>query len=485
MPSAKKRSPKSAQGSKKTKVAKGARRTKPPGDVRKVGYNAGLSRRRSRVRVPSAPLVEPEQLVFSATPPPRELRGPGGVSGLAALAALAELVGEARAIELARAHEPTIDRLRPDDQSKPVKSRKVAPTIRLLRPNDHTAAIVVTRPTDRRDAQSKKSTERSARGSTAGQMSLPTGEPTLSEVAALFLSDRAHTCAVRTMRQYEKAVRLILRPCLGGRVFASIKRRECIEVHNAAKDSNGPAAANQAIVVGRMTWVWAVDEELVSASVPNPFDRIKPHATPQRRNPATPEDGAAVWRVCEKALRGEPDAVCAAVFGAYFQFLLLSGVRRREGTHLEHTQFDRIRGEIVLTDHKTVRRSGAKRISLSPTAVQHLARLQDEYRWHPVYFFPSPQGRSKSGVIEETWRAWKRVCEAAGVENVTQHDLRRGFATQALNAGAELRTVQALLGHSSIATTAKYALPGARLQRVAADAVASAYVRTKKEAANG
>lgn len=316
-------------------------------------------------------------------------------------------------------------------------------------------------------------------------MILPTGEPTLSEVSALFLSDRAHTCAVRTMRQYEKAVRLILRPCLGDRVFASIKRRECIEVHNAAKDSNGPAAANQAIVVGRMAWVWAVDEELVSASVPNPFDRIKPHATPQRRNPATPEDGAAVWRVCEKALRGEPDAVCAAVFGGYFQFLLLSGVRRREGTHLEHSQFDRVRGEIVLTDHKTVRRSGAKRISLSPTAVQHLARLQDEYRWHPVYFFPSPQGRSKSGVIEETWRAWKRVCEAAGVEKVTQHDLRRGFATQALNAGAELRTVQALLGHSSIATTAKYALPGAKLQRVAADAVATAYVVRKKEAANG
>jgi site-specific recombinase XerD len=79
--------------------------------------------------------------------------------------------------------------------------------------------------------------------------------------------------------------------------------------------------------------------------------------------------------------------------------------------------------------------------------------LADDPRERALFLSKSGRRLSNSDVTRRL-RIW--VANVSSIGGVSPHSLRHSFATHLLEGGADLRTIQELLGHSSISTTQVY-----------------------------
>jgi site-specific recombinase XerD len=131
-----------------------------------------------------------------------------------------------------------------------------------------------------------------------------------------------------------------------------------------------------------------------------------------------------------------------------------AGLRISEATHLKPTHIDSQRMIIRVEQGKGAR---DRYVMLSPKLLEilrHWWRLARPKEW----LFPGGvTGQGRPLTPKAIQLSCQEVQSRCGLSKpVTPHSLRHAFATHLLETGTDLRTLQLLMGHRSIATTARY-----------------------------
>jgi integrase/recombinase XerC/integrase/recombinase XerD len=154
---------------------------------------------------------------------------------------------------------------------------------------------------------------------------------------------------------------------------------------------------------------------------------------------------------------------------AMFELAYAAGLRAEELVDLDTSDMDPDGEELRVTG-----KGGRTRVvpagepawrTLERYVQRARPRLADRARPDPALFL-SKSGRrlSTSDVRARLRRATRRVAAGAGI---SPHTLRHSFATHLLEGGADLRSIQELLGHASVSTTQTYTrIESSRLRRV-------------------
>ncbi len=264
---------------------------------------------------------------------------------------------------------------------------------------------------------------------------------TLDELWRVFVEDHVSKLKPRSQRDYEYRYHRYISPILGRKPLADITREDVIALHR--KLQHIPRTANFCLSILSKLMNWA-ETKGFRPQFSNPVRGIRKYPENHRERFLTAEELQRLGQALDEELREHGDIFAVAAI----RLLILTGARLGEITSLRWEYVDLDRGLLLLPDSKT----GKKAIVLNAAARQVLEELP-RLHGNPHVICGHKEGQP----LVNLHKPWGRIRKRAGIEDVRIHDLRHTFASLAARQGGSLPRIGALLGHSQMQTTQRYA----------------------------
>lgn len=151
--------------------------------------------------------------------------------------------------------------------------------------------------------------------------------------------------------------------------------------------------------------------------------------------------------------------------------MFAGGLRRQEASALDVENYDSAAGSIAVRRGKGGKYRTTYLAEGYQAWLEPWVRFQRERACEPMFVRlgkgaePSTRRLSRAGVDH----VLGELVGLAGIADLTPHDLRRTFATDLLENGADILMVQQLLGHADVKTTAIYDRRGEKSKQAAAE----------------
>ncbi len=206
----------------------------------------------------------------------------------------------------------------------------------------------------------------------------------------------------------------------------------------------GERSANSALAALRAMFNWAAGRRPALFQGDNPAEGHELFEDVERERFMRPEE----LRPFFDALAAEPNVTMRD----FILIALLTGARRANVVQMRWADVDLVHSEWRIPAAESKNRK-PQMVALGPEATAILETRQKGTK--SQYVFPST--RSKAGHIKDPRRTWHRVLEAAKLDDLRLHDLRRTLGSWQARTGASLVVIGKSLNHRSRDATAIYA----------------------------
>jgi integrase len=232
----------------------------------------------------------------------------------------------------------------------------------------------------------------------------------------------------------------IVLPKLGAKKAEAVGRRDVEALHVAMKDR--PYQANRVLSLLSkmfnlaMEWGWRDD---------NPAKGIDRYHEEKRDRWLSDDE---LLRLCS-VLDEHPNTRAANAV----RLQLLTGARLGEVLGSRKGDFDLARGVWTKSSHQT-KQKRTEHLPLSAQALALISSMIEASDPNSPFLFP---GNKPGQPLREIKKFWASVMREAGIANYRRHDNRHTYASHLVSSGLSLEIVGRLLGHTTAATTQRYA----------------------------